>query len=972
MTIRTQKERYLWAFLLGCGLMLITFIPFIIYENGLFIYYGDYNAQQIPFYQMAHDAVRSGNIFWNWQTDLGTNFIGSYSFYLLGSPFFWLTIPFPSAWVPYLMPLLTCLKYGIASLTAYAFIRRFVKNTNIALIGSLLYAFSGFSSYNLFFNHFHEAIAFFPLLLIALEESVINNRKGYFALAVALCAITNYYFFAGQVIFLIIYFIIRCFCKDFNVTFGKILRLAIESILGVAISSVLLIPSIMMVTGNPRVGADDVLSGWNMVYYNVIQRYFTIVQSFFFVPDVPARPNFFPDNGSKWASIAGYLPLFSMVGVITFMSRFRKHWAKRIIAVCIFMAFIPICNSIFQLFNGVYYARWFYMPILIMALATALVLDKYGLKKMRFGFGMTVFITACFAIIGVIPTVESSSSSSVSGNNTAANQILFGKLPANRFVFWCTVAFSAASLICLGILILNKNKKRVMSWVLVFTCVFAIGSTCLEMGIGRSHGPSKGYIKNNCLDFSLNLDDDGFYRIDTYNELDNIAMNWNCSSIESFHSIITESGFNFYKSMGIDRGVATRPEYKYYGLRAITSVKYVIKGVGSAGVVGTSNSDLPGYRYIDTQNNFEIYENQYYIPMGYSYKYYFDKNQLNNIEKKSIDKLYVQGLYLTDEQIQKYSQYMYKLDYLSTSDLDEEAYYSACTALSAYCASSFEKDNYGFTSTVNMSKTNLMVYSVPYDKGWSATVNGEPVEIENVNNGFMAVLVPAGEATVRFTYKTPGLALGVKVTLISGFALLVYILIWFVLGKVNPEKFGKKKYAHLAKMDIITDVRANNAYISQTVNKISGVSVKLLQEVTEKQNQTYEEDEFEEDEAPQPLESIAEVLAKKAEEHRENEFKKQQASEQEQQTESINEPELSIDEALEISEEIIAQTDDEDITEEVVDQIVAEIDEATETSAEFSENNGLSKEIEDALARLGGELDTDDEDYEKNNEDGDK
>ena len=91
------KERTLEAFLLALGVAFLLFLPFLIIDRGYFIYYGDFNVQQIPFYRMAHDAVRSGDIFWNWYTDLGANFIGSYSFYLLGSPFFWLTLAFPSS-----------------------------------------------------------------------------------------------------------------------------------------------------------------------------------------------------------------------------------------------------------------------------------------------------------------------------------------------------------------------------------------------------------------------------------------------------------------------------------------------------------------------------------------------------------------------------------------------------------------------------------------------------------------------------------------------------------------------------------------------------------------------------------------------------------------------------------------------------------------------------------------------------------
>ena len=47
--------------------------------------------------------------------------------------------------------------------------------------------------------------------------------------------------------------------------------------------------------------------------------------------------------------------------------------------------------------------------------------------------------------------------------------------------------------------------------------------------------------------------------------------------------------------------------------------------------------------------------------------------------------------------------------------------------------------------------------------------------IEKVNVGFMAVLVPAGTSEIRFTYQTPGLALGAAVTLAGVLILLLYL-----------------------------------------------------------------------------------------------------------------------------------------------------------------------------------------------------
>lgn len=223
---RCSKEKYLAAFLLGFGCMMLTLIPFMIAEKGYFIYYGDYNAQQIPFYNLANDAVRSHQTGWNWFTDLGSDFMSSYSFYLYGSPFFRLSTLLPRAWVTYSMPVLLALKHGVASLTAYAYIRRFVRSKNAALAGALAYTFSGFQIFNLFFNHFQDVTALFPLMLIAMEENINNRRKGVFALTVALMAVVNYYFFTGQAVFLVLYYLFRMKCPDFKTSWKKFFGLA--------------------------------------------------------------------------------------------------------------------------------------------------------------------------------------------------------------------------------------------------------------------------------------------------------------------------------------------------------------------------------------------------------------------------------------------------------------------------------------------------------------------------------------------------------------------------------------------------------------------------------------------------------------------------------------------------------------------------------------------------------------------------
>ncbi|MCM1578260.1 MAG: YfhO family protein, partial [Ruminococcus sp.] len=228
-----RKDKYLLVFVTAFFLSAAAFLPFVIPQGGYFVYYGDYNAQQIPFYYHVHSMVRGGIFGWDFATELGSDLFGSYAFYLMGSPFFWLTVPFPDSVVPYLMPWLLCLKTAVAALTAYALLREFTPDRNACFLGGLLYAFSGFMLYNLMFNHFHDPVAFFPLLLLMSDKFMRENKRGTFALTVALCAVTNYFFFAAMAVFTVIWFIVSIITGRYKFTVRKFLLYAFEAVLGV-------------------------------------------------------------------------------------------------------------------------------------------------------------------------------------------------------------------------------------------------------------------------------------------------------------------------------------------------------------------------------------------------------------------------------------------------------------------------------------------------------------------------------------------------------------------------------------------------------------------------------------------------------------------------------------------------------------------------------------------------------------------
>ncbi len=772
-----QKEKYLILFIVAFVGMMISFIPTMITNDGIFLYYGDFNSQQVMFYKHANDMVREGNFGWDWGTDLGANFIGSYSFYLLGSPFFWLSTLFPKGAVPFLLPWFLSLKTAVAAVTSYAYIRRFVQNRDACFIGAMLYAFSGFQTYNVFFNHFHDVTAFFPLMLLGFELLVQDKKKGAFAIAVAICASISYFFFVCEVVFMIIYFVIRCTDKDFNMNLKIFGRLAFESILGVMISAIIFLPACIDVITNPRI--TSYLYGKDMVFYSENVRIPRIFQAFFMLSDMPARINILSSDKGKWASIAGYLPMFSMCGVIAYMRTKKKDWASKMIWVCMIMACIPVLNASFVLFNSSYYARWFYMPILIMCLMTAKILEDKENNDIKKGFIPVLVVGLFFIIVGLLPTQEN-------------GKTVLGKVP-EFFDLYCIQAIvTVVMLIMLGyaIYVLKKGKNyyRAISWMTVVACVICMTSSVV-------YGAAQGdYIHYDYITRGIhggeNLDlekfdekyDSGsentFYRIDTSPDVDNWCMFWNLSSMRTFHSVVPTSIIDFYQNIGQTRDVASRMETNLYPLRGLFSVRYYFDQLSSDQLQGKASnnpsdthSDLEGFKYVDTQNGFNIYENENWIPMGFAYDQYVSDNVIKNAENVDKTNILLKALVLNDQQAVKYAGIMSYYDETS-EERTRDTYVRDCKEKQANSCYYFKYDSNGFDAKIKLDKDKLVFFSVPYESGWTATVNGGKADIEKVSYGFMAVLCHAGENEIHFDYKTTGLTAG-KILTGTGLVILI-------------------------------------------------------------------------------------------------------------------------------------------------------------------------------------------------------
>ena len=774
LTPREQSHKKFWQAVGLCALTAaIFFLPFYLLDGGFFHYAGDFNSQQISFYRYMNGFVKGAgypdsafagaprNTF-SWATDLGSGVMNAYSFYLYGSPFFWLSVLLPQSWLPYMMVPLLVLKFGVAGGGAYLYLRRYVKNENYAVLGACLYALSGFAVYNVFFNHFVDVVALFPYLLWALDEAIYENRHGLFAFWVAVNLLNNYFFFVGQVIFLCIYFVCKLTAKDFRLTGRKFGHLLWESVLGVAMGCLLLFPAVLSLLQNPR--TIDLSSGWGFLTYAKVQQYLAILLSWILPPDSPYLTSVWSEGVIKWTSMTAYLPLCSLAGAMAYWRSRKADSKKRIVAVCAVCALVPVLNSAFYALNSSYYARWYYMPTLILAAMTVNALEDpdIDLDAPARGIGWIMLATLLFAVVPV--------------RDDTTETWSFGVLK-NPGQFFAVLGFGLLGLMLYRVLCSkwrqdSRFAQRMTAAVLVFACAF----TMVHIGIGKfgQWHTDSDLVEQDTNALLLKNDlPEGDYRIDTYKIHDNIGMWLDKSCLQYFGSTAAPSILSFYPGLGVKRDVRSEPEITNYALRGLLSVEYLITTPEKR--ESFEDEADAGWTYLADVDGYTLYHNDNYVPMGFTYDYYVTEATYQTSIKTLRSNLLMRALVLEDEDVKAYGQYLTELPDEMLEELYYDSYTQDCADRRAHSCSVFQMNNAGFHAEITLDKPNLVFFSVPYDDGFTAYVNGEKTDILRVDEGLMAVLCPAGASSIDFVYQAAGLSASRVVTAVAIPVWVVYV-----------------------------------------------------------------------------------------------------------------------------------------------------------------------------------------------------
>lgn len=810
---------------------IIGFLPFLLRGNGL-VSEADGFDQSYPVFVYLHDYIRqflSGQwIQFDFRIGLGDDVLSilcghgllDVSSIVLGF--------FPQNLSEIFYVLSVILKFYLCGISFMVYIGRYVKSRELCIAGALLYAMNIYAlRWGLYAPPFLTPLITLPLVLSGVDELCEENKLSIIMIvALLLQGFNGFYFLYMEILVTVIYY---CFImvfrlyKSYQLTIkqiaGKTLMVALNGVIGVGMSGVVLIPSIVGFLSSSREG--DI---------RISTRIFTeleeIVRNFGYVM-LP----------SVYRSIIT-LPVAAVLGGLVFLCSKKASKEFKILLIVLWLMFLsPIVGSIM---NGFSYStnRWYWAVILFTVVLSVIAMEQENVVPRWIKYAFWCLTVMSFMIHIVI-----------SERNTG---------------LWIRVAVFGGFAILLPYL-WNYHCHR-ERYLLVFSALMTAATGLFALGpkvLGGS-GYSAGFKANGIyreVEQSISEISSGeeqtqtFERWDVYDSSLGASLMLDYFGTTEYFSVINSYVSEFYREMDIS------PGYR--------AASHILRGLDSRRELETllSVSEFMDYEIEEGERKSVIRTNDDYLPLGFLYDEYILRDEFNNLnpmgkqsmllnavvlesekqgiranssivgmdeelpidiieagEKEMSTRIYVglkmeQGL--TDGAEELYVQlvdmsgnadvyvgnkdilvkpesflYYTGIDefWINVSDLekDERGWYfdfvvdgavdfdysnmhvyhhvidgDAIQKRKEHVMENLVVGNNSISGSVNCRENKFLFLSVPYSTGWKAFVDGEEVEIIRADIGFMAIMLEkAGTHTVELRYVTPGLRLGCIMSLV--------------------------------------------------------------------------------------------------------------------------------------------------------------------------------------------------------------
>lgn len=126
------------------------------------------------------------------------------------------------------------------------------------------------------------------------------------------------------------------------------------------------------------------------------------------------------------------------------------------------------------------------------------------------------------------------------------------------------------------------------------------------------------------------------------------------------------------------------------------------------------------------------------------------------------------------------------------------------------------KDTY-IKGTLNASSDCVLYTSIPYDEGWTVTVDGKKAETYGINDGtLLAVDLSAGTHEIEFSYTAKGLMAGICISSAALLFVVVYLIAESIVKKKRKKAMPKQtEDSTYEKETLLKDIMGIDALMAQ-------------------------------------------------------------------------------------------------------------------------------------------------------------
>ncbi|MBE6737346.1 MAG: hypothetical protein E7566_01650 [Ruminococcaceae bacterium] len=569
--------------------------------------------QYFPFLVELHDKLQSGgSLFWTWSVGMGVNFIAMGSYYLF-SPLNFLSAFFSTDVLSSYIVVATVIKLSLAGMfTAICFKIIFKKTSLATVFFSTMFALCSFNMGYYWNIIWLDSVAMLPLVVAGTICLLRDGKYKLFIISLALSVIFNYYiglFICVAVFLTAIGYTVSCWVS-LKKAAKDLLRTAISALISLMLTAIVTIPAYLglqncykQTTGMPKgfdinIGADNtsgVLDAFHKIFSNAL--------SFISPTSTEGMPN-----------IGCGLLCLVLLGIFFCSKKIKK--GEKIFCISTLMLFVIsfIFRRLDFMWHGFHYPNMlpyrfsflFSFLIIYMGYRAYLVLKDSSYIDVI----ITTLVFSMFILLYYFRKY------------IVVEEGVTNRSPYNENIFVACIIIGAFMIAAILLYVLKLVPKRFLS---VFLCLLVIGemSATAIIGVDTVGSTSMlGYPTEKAnVDILLSRIEErtkneapDIYRIEANNAYTlNDGAIYDYNGLSMFNSMANATFNRFFGDMG-GAGYLGGNRYTYYDSSPVTNVLFNIRYLYAK---SSKSYGEPFMKVIDSAGNVTLYENTYYINMGF-------------------------------------------------------------------------------------------------------------------------------------------------------------------------------------------------------------------------------------------------------------------------------------------------------------------------------------------------------------------